>query len=499
MAAASCAVLPFFVVCNPSWDGWAHYALFLRGDSQAIMDHMIANGRPLGGWAIVQPMALFGALHGPKLVMAACIIGSAAALFLALRTARLATPAEAALVATLTVCVPALQTITAAAMPQFFIGQFALFAGLWAFLASDHVVGWARRTLYGAAVLLAVAAVLFGEAPLALLPVYPALLVAGRGAGPGMLNVLRRWPELLRHSSPVAAGALALGLQFAWYPAYGAHTGAHDFATDSRALAALGFQYAHAVGICVLPIGAVVALLAPRRIARVSWDALLFGFAVLLLGLLPYWIAGRTPDPWGWEVRMLLFSGFGIGLMALALLRPSWPDPARFGVVAVLVMAVAVLNVAWRAPLWASRQATEDAVMAVVAAQPTLRGPALMAVVDPGWVIGAPYRHYEWTAMAQLATGRSDVLALSAGEVAELPRWLGYFRKELRMLRGDPVAAGCTVRLTLHPRPPGFVASAMRGLWLRWTDSAAYQRWLLENVPIDVAANCSSVAAKMGG
>lgn len=491
LALVGAALLPYLLVTTPGWDGWAHYVLFLRGDAPAVMDHMIANGRPLGGASIVQPMAWFGALHGPKGVMAACTLAIAVFVYLALRTGRLAAPDEAALVAVLTVCGPALQTLMAAAMPQYFIGQAALFAGLWLFLAADRLSGAVRAFLYGLSVLLAIAAVLFGEAPLALLPIYPALLVASRAGGQLRVGgVLRRWPELLRHAGPVAAGAIALALQFRLYPAYGAHTGAHDLLLDAAQLARNAVDYGHALAMGLWPVAAVLALwLVAGRPSWRAWWGTGFGIGVVFLGMLPYWLAGRVPVVLDWDMRLLLLSGFGVGLIALALVRGMRSETLRMPAI-VSVAVAAAIAAAWPGLQWPLRQLTDDAVIEAAAAHPALRGPALVEVHDAGDVVAGPYRHYEWTAMIQLATGRADILALHDDEMAHLDGWLHYFRTELRLLQGDPLARQCRLKLTVPERSSIGVAEAWRAWALRSRDRAAYSQWLRQRVPVRISGAC---------
>jgi hypothetical protein len=491
LALAALALLPFLLVSTPGWDGWAHYALFVRGEARAVVGHMVANGRPLGGWAIVQPMAWFGALYGTKLVMAACVLGMAACVFLALRAGRLASAPEAALAAVLTVCGPALQSLMAAAMPQYFIGGLALFAGLWLFLLADQRQGAVRGILYAAAVLLAVLAALFGEAPLALLPVYPALLVASRaGQGFHVRAVLRRWPELLRHSAPMVAGALALALQFRLFPDYGAHAGAHDLLLEPLQLARNARQYLWALGVGLWPVLVLVIALVLGRLPWRALGSVGFGAGVLFLGLLPYWIAGRVPVLLDWDVRLLLFSGLGAGLIALALLRASWQS-AGLARCAAAVAVVAALNAAWPGVRWALRQATDDAVAQLAALHPAFRQSALVAVRDPGRVVAGPYRHYEWTAMIQQAAGRSDILAVNQYELAELAIWTRYLREDLPLLKGDPLASGCQMLLRIPVRSDADVWRAWQGMWWRATQPDYYRQWLKEAIPLQLTTfNC---------
>jgi hypothetical protein len=491
LALTGAALTPYLLVTTPGWDGWAHYVLFLRGDAQAVMDHMVANGRPLGGWSIVQPMAWFGALNGPKLVMAGCTLAMAGFVFLALRTGRLASPEEAALAAVLTVCGPALQTLMAGAMPQYFIGGAALFAGLWLFLWADRQAGPARVVLTVLSLLLAIAAVLFGEAPLSLLPVYPALLVASRQGGELRVGaVLRRWPQLLHHGAPVAAGAIALALQFRLYPAYGAHAGAHDLLLDGPQLARNAVDYGNTLLRGFWPVLAVLAAwLALGRIAWRAWTGVGFGAGVLFLGVLPYWIAGRVPVLFDWDLRLLLFSGLGVGLIAVALLRglrrARLREPA-----AASVAVVAAIAAAWPGLQWPVRQLTDDAVMQAAAAHPALRGAALVEVHDAGEVVAGPYRHYEWTAMIQQATGRADILALHADEMPHLEGWLHYFHTELRLVHGDPLARKCKVQLEVPDRSSIGIGEGWRAWLLRTRDPAAYARWLGERIPVRFSAQC---------
>jgi hypothetical protein len=497
LATVACTVLPFLLIATPAWDGWPHYVLALRNDQAAVVDHMVANGRPLGGWVLWQAMVLIGPASGPKWLMCGALAASAGFFFLALRTARLATPVQACAAAVLATCLPAVQTVMGASMTQFLVGHAAFSAGLWLFLLADRRQGAAWALLYGGAVVLAVAAVLFAEAPLALLPLYPALLVAGRGAGLQLRPVLARWPELLRHSVPVVAGGAALTASFALYPAYGTHEGAHALLADAVLLARNAFLYGAAVLACSLPLALVLALyLGPGARHAATGRALLaacaFGAVVLVAGLLPYWLSGRLPSILGWGVRMLLFSGFGLALMALGVLRVADLPPVRQKALVVVLCVTAALNVLWRLPPWAVRQALDDAVMAAVAADDRLRQPALLAVRDPGWVISGPYRSYEWTAMVQRATGRDDILALAVADTARpIAGWIAYFQRDLRLLGSTVPDGRCSGLVDLPALSPASSWQALQGLVLRWSgDAADYGRWLASAMPVTVTVVC---------
>lgn len=454
LATVVLAQAAFWAVPGPFWDGWIYHLLHERGQRAEFMQQFVANGRPLGGWLLWQAMAIGDALAGPRLVMALSLLVACASIYASLRVRDLLPAPLAALVAGVACTVPATQSVVASTMLQFYVGFGLLFAGLFAFVRADIAAAPAKASLKLAALACAAAAVATAEAPLALLPAYPVLLVAARHRTLDARALARQWRALLLHSLPVAVGAAALAITFFAFPTQGGYTGAHSIGLDAR-FGILGLPlYGVAVVACSAPALAVLVFLWWRlpRPVQWPWGELATGAAFVLLGLLPYMVSGRLPAILGWGVRMLLFSGLGVGLLLAVLLR-TWlgNDPGRLRRAAFATLAATLLALLARVPLWAGRQAEDTAVRMALAELPRQTG--VIWIRDTRWSIADPHRNYEWTAIAQQALRRHDLLALP-GVLQEAPALAAAresMRREYGLLGSEPLPI-CQADLTVGGR-----------------------------------------------
>ena len=493
LAAVALVQAGFLLLPGPFWDGWIYHVLFERHARQAFMDPFVANGRPLGGWILWWAMTLLGVTMGPKLVSAAALLGAAAALFCALRVRERLPPSGAFLVAVIAVTVPATQTALSSSALQFFAGFLAYFCGLYAFSLAAARAGACRALLYAVALALAACSVMLAEASLALLPVYPlAWLVVQRGWGE-LANWRATLRALLLHSGPLLAGAVALLATFWLFPTLGTYEGAHRVQANPLEWLKVGglFAVALAGSELLLLLGLAWVARTGTPLGAFKSSALLGALAVLALGILPYLAGGRWPAILGWGTRTLLFSGLGLGLAAWVLLR-HWTEalPARRQRNALWLLCVAAIACTLcRIPLWAARQVRDDGLRVALTQGPIPAQTDAIWIHDPTWLIASPYRFYESTALVQLATGRSDLLALAAApdEAAALAEADHSLRKEHRLVTGNRKPL-CQADLTIGPLPVTWPASATIGLLRRaFSSQEAYTHWLRGRVPVQIA------------
>ncbi len=486
----------FLLLPGPFWDGWIYDLLFRRGEYGAFMDPFDANGRPLGGRVLWLAMDWFSVTGGPKLLSALSLVGAAMALYATLRLRDRLPSAGAALVCVVTVTVPAIQTSLSSSALQFFLGFFCFFAGLYGFALAAASAGWVRVLAYGLALVLGAASVLLAEAPLSMLPLYPFTWLVVREGWQRLVRPDRAMlGTLLFHGAPVAAGALALVATFTLFPATGNYEEAHSLQLNLLQLVEVAGLFAVALVMCELPLLLAGSWACAGRSLVGFWrsPAVLGALAVLVLGIAPYLAAGRWPAILGWGTRALLLSGLGLGLLAWAVAARAIQGrlPRQQSVVVLVLCVAAVSCTLWRVPLWAARQVKDDAVRAAVAGVQLPPGASTLWVVDPNWVIAAPYRHYEWTALVQLATDRRDLLALGhvAGDpaAAALATASRDLRREHRLL---PQAAplGCQADLHIARLPWHWPVTATLGLLLRAVSPDAYARWLDGRIAVKIEA-----------
>jgi hypothetical protein len=74
--------------------------------------------------------------------------------------------------------------------------------------------------------------------------------------------------------------------------------------------------------------------------------------------------------------------------------------------------------------------------------------------------------------------------------MAHLDGWVHYFRTELRLLQGDPLARKCRLKLAVPDRSSIGVAEGWRAWAQRSRDRAAYSLWLRQHLPVRISGAC---------
>jgi hypothetical protein len=253
-------------------------------------------------------------------------------------------------------------------------------------------------------------------------------------------------------------------------------------------------RFAIVVAICYAPVWlamlvlgdrkAGAALLRPREWSGLAWCAL----AMLVLALLPYWLADRKPTISGWSVRFLFTMGPALALACIAWTRlPKGPLLPAARLLSVL-MAALLLSYLARWPFWMERAIKDDAVVAYSRTAAWPAQPQVVCIYDHNPGVARPYRPLEWTGMAQLGSGRSDVLALQPTSFAQLPQEIaeasGQVTGRLRVLTAA-VPDHCTQELLVpEPRADWPVTVVLALARRTWMAPADYGRWLLARYPV---------------
>lgn len=498
LALSLIAVLPFTLFGNSMWDGSMYRLAYSLGDTDWITQMGRYNGRPVAGWSMLAAYDWLGVSHGTVIVAALAVILSAVAAYAAGRVGGLLSAPEAAVLALFSTLTPAHQMMLSSSSLHFHLGFACYFIGLYFFQAAGTLHGVRRLAAEIAAVLGACGGAVMAESATLMLGLYPlartALYLSRRatpGASPATVLI-----TALRLSWPAVLGAVSFVAYFLSYPA-------QAYYTDERAVGA-GLvpvieglaRFGVVIFLCYLPVLVVIGVasacqrpgaaadgIAPAGWARRDLLLLLLGLLALVLAIAPYLIADRKPTLTGWSVRFLLFTGIGLGLLALSWMASRYAGgPLLHARMAGLLIAAVVLGQSWRLPLWAERQIKDDAVAAYIRTHEDIHRSPVVCLQDHQPVTGGPYRPFEWTAMFQYVSGLRGQVAMQVGTLPEsegLNEKIGFMRGHTNLIPQAPPAR-CTYDL-LIPEPgarmPVMVAQGMLRRYLM--APAAYDAWLL--------------------
>ncbi|MDO9089684.1 MAG: hypothetical protein Q7U62_06040 [Burkholderiaceae bacterium] len=499
LALSLIAVLPFTLFGNSLWDGSMYRLAYSLGNTEWITQMGRYNGRPVAGWSMLAAYDWLGVSHGTVIVAALAVILSAVAVYGAGRIGGLLSPPEAAVLALFSTLTPAHQMMLSSSSLHFHLGFASYFLGLYFFQAAGTLQGVRRAGAEIAAVLGACGGAVMAESATLMLALYPlarsALYLSRRAAAPSSpLSVLT---TSLRYSWPAVLGALSFVGYFLSYPAQAYYADERAVGTGLVPVIEGLARFGVVIFLCYLPVLVVVGVASacqrpggdtversqPAGWARRDLLLLLLGLLALVLAIAPYLIADRKPTLTGWSVRFLLFTGIGLGLLAL-----SWMASKRGGGAALharmagLLIAAVVLGQSWRLPLWAERQIKDDAVVAFIRAHEDIRRSPVVCLQDHQPVTGGPYRPFEWTAMFQYVSGQRGQVALQVGTLPEsegLSEKIEFMRAHTNLILQVPPAR-CTYDLLIPEPGARMPVMVAQGMFRRYLMSRpAYDAWLL--------------------
>ena len=439
--------LLYLLIPGPFWDDWIYSVLYKRGDQLNFIQAFIDNGRPLGGWMLWKSMDWMGPILGPRILISLSVIGAAISIYLTFKIRNLCNPSSAALIAIISCTVPAMQTGLTSVMLQFYIGFFAFYFGLYLFVSSDTYQGYLNTLCKSLAIIISLFSVASAEAPLALIPLYPIILTISKMGGHiNLIQLLLAWREYFYYSLIlVVFGGITLLGTFYLYPTTGDYKGAHElsfnvsqlFSNTLLYLSVLSYSYA----IFLIPLVSLYFYVGRPNIFNLINNKLVWlGFIVFILGIAPYLFSGRIPSYLGWELRVFLFSGLGIGLILLAIsifLANKQESILRKRIIFIICI-LSILNLLSKLPLWSARQIKDDFVAAGLNIhKDTLLSTGLIWINDNNWNV-THYRAYEWTGLAQTALERNNLIALSGDNRTE-----GVVKQSITfLLNGCHLASG---------------------------------------------------------
>lgn len=435
----------YLLLRGPFWDGWIYETYFVNGNIEAWKKAFLENGRPLGGYLLLKIFTFFGT-ESYKIISGTLVCGTSWFIYKAFEQTKSFGKIFSAIVALTTGTVISVETVLASTMTQFYLGYFSFSLGLYLMVKAAQKTEYPQKIFMVAAAACAVAAVATAEAPLLLLPSYSLFyIMSARSEKKSFLQKNQGLISLTLFASiPFLLGILFFLILNSYFPA---SDGTRKITTDPVVYLSLFLRYlkilllAFSPAIAVL-IGFAIFVVPRIKITKQQTKIILLGFVILLLGLLPFALAGRVPSFFGWETRFLLFSGLGMGIIfaiGQELINTLKTSSAK-NIFLTLLFCALISPCLIRIPFWAARQVYDLGLGAKLASERiNLKNVDVFLVLNKNFLISGGYRDYELTCLLQKSLNRKNIYAVSADRLknSSLEICMENFKNSFSLLEAD--------------------------------------------------------------
>lgn len=499
------------------WDDWIVYTQIKSGawaNLTSLADQLGGIPTYLYIWVVAAALPPEGV--GYKFLAFALIIASGLVLLAICRRMGFLTPAESVLVTCLAVAYPADHTHVLLITVPYLVYWFSFLLGVLLMFQFENAHG-VRRWVYriGALVLL-----FFGFGLNSLLAFYFGVLALG------LFYVMSRRPgitarDLVIDVAPKRLDFILLPFVFwliyrIFFPPNGIYSYYHQFVIDLPTLqfGVGGFLQAglldqlrdSLLALIGLPLLWLVLVVAVYRFWPSSWAEtgsraragaiLAFGFAFLVLAVVPYIVVGLAPSAEGWSSRHTILLGVPVALIVVSsarlLFAPSKGQLSAVGAaVIVSLLAGFVLDAAQGYIGWEARWLTDSSFVANLAADPAAGKYSVYWIRDDDRLGGEPsYRFYEWSALLTRAYGGQTRVGVDATtpDPAFLDANAQYFNSSYGLAGLDPSGCEAVVTITRGPTAGSQLGMVAHYFIYSLTDPAYRGRWLAGLTAVSVQA-----------
>ncbi|MCP4370153.1 MAG: hypothetical protein GY797_18870 [Deltaproteobacteria bacterium] len=202
-----------------------------------------------------------------------------------------------------------------------------------------------------------------------------------------------------------------------------------------------------------------------------AYTLFIFGFFLLMLGMLPYILVGKSPSLHGWDTRHALLVGLPMAVIIVAITHLAFPGPSDsfsklgFLFLGVILLAFSVSTIT-NYISWQARWVKDRSIIVNLGQLDNVEDISVFWVDDQFPTRGGDsYRFYEWSSIFKRVWG--DETRIGLDQKTRSPEFLidgqRYFNDRYNLLNFDP--AGCQAILMIR-----------RGL--PYTDDQLFSRYL---------------------